>query len=112
MIQIRPLALGIGAALFATATLALAFPGEKLASQARINITTARTTALKAAPGKIVSQELETEHGGSGLRYTFDIETNAGVREVGVDAKSGAILENTSEKSEAPDAEGLENPKN
>ena len=107
----RSCALGIGVALFATATLALAFPGEHLASQARITITTARATAFKAAPGKIVSQELEIEHGGSGLRYTFDIMTKTGVREVGVDAKSGAILENIAEKSEAPDTEGPENPK-
>ena len=98
MIQVRPLALGIGAALFATATLAFAYPGEKLASQARITSATARTTALKTAPGKIVSQELETERGGSGLRFTFDIKTKSGVREIGIDAKSGTILENIAEE--------------
>ncbi len=111
MFHVRFLALGFGAALLATATIAFAYPGEKLASHARITIAAARTTALKAAPGKIVSQELETELGGSGLRYTFDIKTTTGVREVGIDAKSGAILENTAEQSEASDAEGPENPK-
>jgi hypothetical protein len=30
--------------------------------------------ALKAHPGKITDEELENGHGGSGLRYSFDIK--------------------------------------
>ena len=35
--------------------------------------------------------------GGSGLRYTFDIASKQGKREVGVDAQTGAVLENKAE---------------
>lgn len=57
----------------------------------------ARKIALKAHPGKIVDQELEKESGGSGLRYSFDIKHGAKTYEVGVDAKTGKVLENASE---------------
>jgi uncharacterized membrane protein YkoI len=76
---------------------ALAYTGEKLAKDAKISIAEARTIALKAHPGKITDEELEKEKGGSGLRYSFDIKTATGVQEVGVDAKSGAVLENAKE---------------
>jgi uncharacterized membrane protein YkoI len=76
---------------------AMAYTGERLAKDARISITEARAIALKAHPGKITDQELEKEKGGSGLRYSFDIKTATGVQEVGVDAKSGAVLENAKE---------------
>jgi uncharacterized membrane protein YkoI len=54
----------------------------------------ARAIALKAHPGKITDEELETEKGGSGLRYSFDIKGAKGTQEVGVDAKTGKVLEN------------------
>ena len=38
--------------------------------------------------------ELERERGGSGLRYSFDIEVKGKVYEVGIDAVSGRVLEN------------------
>ena len=69
----------------------------KLAKDAKVGIAEARAIALKAHPGKITDEELEKEKGGSGLRYSFDIETAAGVQEVGVDAKTGAVLENAKE---------------
>ena len=84
------------AAAIATAALpttASAYAAEHLASKAAISLAQARTTATQRVPGKIVSEELERESGGSGLRYTFDIEGATGVREVGVDAKTGRILE-------------------
>ncbi len=84
-----------GAALVATLAVANAHPGEHLAAHANLSIAQVRTTALRAAAGTIESEELETEAGGSGLRYTFDIKTAHGVREVGIDAKTGAILENS-----------------
>lgn len=76
---------------------ALAYKGENLASHAKIGISEARAIALKAHPGKITDEELEKEKGGSGLRYSFDIKTEKGVQEVGVDALTGKVLENAPE---------------
>lgn len=73
------------------------FDGHKLAGRARVSLATARASALAARAGKITDQELEREHGGSGLRYSFDIKAGAKVYEVGVDAKTGKILENAVE---------------
>jgi uncharacterized membrane protein YkoI len=58
----------------------------------------ARAIALKAFAGTIESEELEMEKGGSGLRYSFDIKNGPVVHEVGVDAKTGQILENSVER--------------
>jgi DNA-binding beta-propeller fold protein YncE len=74
-----------------------AFTGQELAGEAKISIADARAIALKAYPGKITDEELEKEKGGSGLRYSFDIKGGGGVHEVGVDAVSGAVLENSVE---------------
>ncbi len=71
--------------------------GAELASEATVNLGTARATALKSQPGKITDQELEKEAGGSGLRYSFDITGKGKKYEVGVDAKTGAVLENKAE---------------
>ena len=68
--------------------------GEKLAKNAKLTLAEACTIALKAHPGKITDEELEKEKGGSGLRYSFDIKDAKGTQEVGVDAKTGAVLEN------------------
>lgn len=85
-----------GAAIIGTASVAAAaYPGQQLAPQAKVTLAQARAVALGVAPGKIVAQELEKETGGSGLRYTFDVKTASGVREVGVDAKTGNVLENS-----------------
>lgn len=69
----------------------------KLEAQAKVTMTNARTIALKAYPGKIVKEELEQEKGGSGLRYSFDITSAKVTHEVGVDAKTGKVLENSVE---------------
>jgi len=76
-----------------------AYTGEKLAKDAKITLNEARAIALKAHPGKITDQELEKEEGGSGLRYSFDIRNRKVVHEVGVDAMTGAVLENKQESS-------------
>ena len=76
---------------------ALAYTGQELAKDAKITITKARQIALKAHPGKITDQELEKEKGGSGLRYSFDIKRGSVTQEVGVDAKTGRVLENKKE---------------
>lgn len=84
------------AALLATAP-AMAYSGQELAKTATISMTQARAIALQAHPGKITDQELEKEKGGSGLRYSFDIKQGAATQEVGVDAKTGRVLENKKE---------------
>ena len=63
----------------------------------KISIAEARSIALKAHPGKITDEELEREAGGSGLRYSFDIKSGSSTQEVGVDAKTGDVLENAKE---------------
>jgi uncharacterized membrane protein YkoI len=77
---------------------AWAFTGEKLAGDAKVTLSEARDIAVKVFPGTITSEELEKEKGGSGLRYSFDIKNGPVVREVGVDAKTGQILENSVER--------------
>ncbi len=90
-------ALGAAAILFALAGPALAYTGEKLTGEGTISIDKARAIALKAHPGTITDQELEREAGGSGLRFSFDIKSGKVTQEVGVDAASGAVLENKAE---------------
>ncbi len=59
--------------------------------QPKITLAAARATALKKVPGKIKSEELETEHGK--LIYSFDIATSkSGVTEVNVDAINGKVI--------------------
>ena len=42
-------------------------------------------------------EELERETGGTGLRYSFDIKSGNSTQEVGVDARTGRVLENAKE---------------
>jgi uncharacterized membrane protein YkoI len=83
----------------ATLSPARAFTGEELAAQAKLSLDEARAIALKVFAGEIASEELEKEKGGSGLRYSFDIKNGSVVHEVGVDAKTGKILENIVERA-------------
>lgn len=78
-----------------------AMKGAALAGQAKVSLAAARITALRARPGTITDQELEEEKGGSGLRYSFDITSNGKPYEVGIDARTGAILENAVEGKRA-----------
>jgi uncharacterized membrane protein YkoI len=78
---------------------AFAYSGQKYEKDAKISMAQATQIALKAQPGKITDSELEYETGGSGLRYSFDIKTASATREVGVDAKTGEVLENSVEGS-------------
>ena len=82
---------------FSGTTSAFAYTGEELAPQAKVSIDKARAIALKARHGVITDQELEKEGGGSGLRYSFDVKQGKTTYEVGVDAKTGKILENKAE---------------
>lgn len=90
----------MGALVLATSALAAhAYTGEEYAKDAKITMSEARAIALKAHPGKITDEELEKEQGGSGLRYSFDVRNGKITQEVGVDAKSGKVLENKPEGS-------------
>jgi len=63
----------------------------KLARQAKITKEQARERALKRAPGKVESAELEREHGK--LVYSFDIRNAKGtIDEVQVSAITGKIV--------------------
>lgn len=84
-------------ALGALATPARALEGEKLSGEATLTLDQAKVAALKAQPGKILDQELEHRKGGSGLRYSFDIKVGTSTHEVGIDAKTGETLVNTTE---------------
>ena len=62
---------------------------------AKVSMDAARTTALAKVPGRITKEELENE--GGRLIYSFVIkpqgETRAIVKEVNVDAHSGALVD-------------------
>lgn len=76
---------------------AQAYSGQEFAKEAKISMARATAIALKAHPGKVTDRELEHEPGGSGLRYSFDVKHGSVTYEVGVDAKTGKVLENTVE---------------
>lgn len=97
MNSMKSVAILVGGLLAIGATSAFAFTGQQYASEAKISLDEARAIALKAHPGKISDEELEREKGGSGLRYSFDIRKDRVTQEVGVDAKTGAVLENDRE---------------
>ena len=87
----------LGMVLTMVAVNAFAYTGQQLEGQAKVSMAKARVIALKAHPGKITDEELEQEKGGSDLRYSFDIRDGKGTQEVGVDAQTGAVLENARE---------------
>jgi uncharacterized membrane protein YkoI len=73
-----------------------------LAAKAKITKEQAEVTALKRAPGKVESSELEREHGR--LVYSFDIRNSRGtLDEVQVSAITGKVVrvEHESLKQEA-----------
>lgn len=85
------------AALGATGANAAHFAGSSLLPMAKVSLAQARATALAARAGQITDQELEKEGGGTGLRYSFDIKSQGKTFEVGVDARTGKVLENKAE---------------
>ena len=90
-------AISLGASGALAATLPAHFAGANLLPLAKVTLAQARTTALAARPGEITDQELEKERGGTGLRYSFDIKSKGKTFEVGVDARTGKVLENGAE---------------
>ena len=83
--------------LFALPVTAHGYTGQRLAGKAKVTLSEARAIALRAHPGAITDEELEQEKGGSGLRYSFDIKSGEATYEVGVDAKSGRVLQSAKE---------------
>lgn len=60
-----------------------------------ISMSQARATALRLAPGRVISSEYEKE--GGGWRYSFDIQQRTHVQEIGIDGQTGRVVENKSE---------------
>ena len=84
-------------AVVSGAAAAMGYSGQELAKDAKVTMSEARAIALKVVSGKITDEELEKEGGGSGLRYSFDIEYQGATHEVGIDARTGKLLENSTE---------------
>jgi predicted small secreted protein len=59
----------------------------------RISMDRARTLALAARAGELTGGELARGPGGA-LRYAFTVHTDDGAYAVGIDAQTGAVLEN------------------
>src|ERR1041385_8587521 len=79
------------AALIAATALTAGAHAATTTAKPKITLEQARAIALKKAPGKVKSAELEKEHGK--LIYSFDIATSAkAITEVNVDALSGKIV--------------------
>ncbi len=83
------------AASFGIASAATPMPlqGSHYLPQAKVTPAKARAIALAKEHGTIVDQELEKE--GGSLRYSFDVKVGSVVHEVGVDAVSGKIVEDS-----------------
>ncbi len=95
LVYVSIAAAGLGAII--SAGPAIAYTGQKYAAEAKISMVQATQIAQRAQPGQIADRELERESGGSGLRYSFDIKSGKVTHEVGVDARTGKILENSVE---------------
>ena len=61
------------------------------APKPKLTMAQARTIALKRAPGTVKDAEYERE--GGGWRFSFDILQGGRIHEIGVDAMTGAIVE-------------------
>lgn len=94
-------AIGLALLLAGMAGSAFAFKGEQYAKEAKLSLEQARAVALKIQAGQIVDEALEKEAGGSGLRYAFAIAHGGVTQEVGVDARTGQVLENRREGARA-----------
>lgn len=83
----------------------MALDGYQNLPYAKISVPKAEEIAKKAFPGVIVERSLERKPGGSGLRYSFDVESHHVTHEIAVDAKTGAVLENVRETASTDDGE-------
>lgn len=90
MSKIAIAALVAGALVAPPALAAAAHPPRPVITMAQ-----ARAQALKLAPGRIISSEYEKE--GGIWRYSFDIQQRGNVQEIGIDGRTGKVVENKSE---------------
>jgi uncharacterized membrane protein YkoI len=98
MMHLRTFRIPVALSLLAFASTAcLAYTGQQYAKDAKFDLVHARRIALQARPGIVTDQELERERGGSGLRYSFDIRFRGETFEVGIDARTGRVLQNSKE---------------
>ncbi len=104
--------MGLVVALIASAGSASLWAGdatqESLKTEAKISHEAASRTALAKVPGgSIQSSELEREHGM--LIWSFDIArpTTRNITEVQVDAKTGAVVSETTETPKQQRAEAI-----
>lgn len=77
---------------------ALAIGGTAIAATApapKVSKAQARAMALKLAPGKIKEGEYEFERGA--WRWSFDIQMPGHIQEIGIDAQTGKVVENSNE---------------
>lgn len=68
---------------------------------AKLTMAEAQEIALQAAPGPIVDSEYEKENGV--WRYSFDIRQGGRIHEIGVDANTGKIVEDSYEGAKDKD---------
>jgi uncharacterized membrane protein YkoI len=84
--------------LFIASLAALFISGAANAGTAptpKLSMKHARALALRLAPGRIKSSEYEKESGA--WRYSFDIQQKDHIQEVGIDAMTGKVVENSNE---------------
>jgi hypothetical protein len=94
-VPFRLAALASALAILVTSA-ALAYKGEKEYGKfVKVSLANARAAAQRVFAGKVTEFELEKIAGGSGLRYSFMIASGAVTHEVGIDAISGKVLENS-----------------
>jgi len=91
------IALGLAMPVSIAGAVLSTFAASATSLPPKITMSEARALALKTFPGEIMKAELERE--GGGLRYSFDMRQGRQWREVGVDAMTGGIVENTREHS-------------
>ena len=91
----------VDAALAGLSTVAVASPtsarapAHPEARRAKLTIKQAKAIALRTAPGTVVERDYELED--RTWRYSFDIRQGERIHEVGVDAKTGKIVESAYE---------------
>ena len=73
-IKISLPALIVTATFMVASSQAFALTSARFSKEAKITLQKAQEIALKTLQGKITDEELEKEGGGSGLRYSFDIQ--------------------------------------
>jgi uncharacterized membrane protein YkoI len=89
------LVLGLTASFGIAGAALPAFAASMAGMHPKITTSQARAIAMKTFPGRIMKAELERE--GGGLRYSFDMRQGRHWREIGVDAMTGRIVENSRE---------------